>query len=79
MEIVVIDEFTVVSEFSYTVNSNDKWKAAIPEDLVYDTTREKFNIKLDGLEPGEHIVALRAKDSLGNTTYKTVELDVTEK
>ncbi len=30
----------------------------------------------DGVKAGEHVVAMRAKDSLGNTTYKTIELNV---
>ena len=60
-------------------NSNTDWKIAVPQDLVYDTTQEEFSIMLEGLEPGEHVLALRAKDALGNTTYKTVELDVKAK
>jgi hypothetical protein len=37
---------------------------------------EQFNIRLEDLKTGEHVVAMRAKDSLGNTTYKTIELNV---
>ncbi len=79
IELSTIDQFSAIEEVAYTIDSNKDWKTAIPEDLVYDTTEEKFTLALEELTDGEHIVSIRAKDSVGNTTYKTVELNVMSK
>jgi hypothetical protein len=75
IEFAAIDELGAIDEVSYTVDSGTEWKKAIPNDLVYDTTREKFSIIIEGLKAGEHVVAIRAKDSVGNTSYKSIELN----
>ena len=72
----VVDEFSVIGTVDYTVDSNEKWRRAVPDDLVYDTTDEDFNIVVEDLEAGEHIIAVRASDDAGNTTYKTFEVTV---
>ncbi len=48
----------------------------MPDDLVYDTTEEDFSIVIEQLEAGEHVIAVRVSDDLGNTTYKTFEVNV---
>jgi hypothetical protein len=48
----------------------------VPDDLVYDTTDEDFTIAIEQLDAGEHIIAVRASDDVGNTTYKTFEVTV---
>jgi hypothetical protein len=48
----------------------------MPDDLVYDTTEEDFTIVIEDLEAGEHIIAVKVSDAVGNTTYKTFELNV---
>ena len=45
-------------------------------DFVFDTTDESFTITTDDLEPGEHVIALKISDDVGNVTYKTFELSV---
>jgi len=47
-----------------------------PDDLVFDTTRETFVIELKGLEPGEHVLAIRMADDVGNTGYRTVDITI---
>jgi streptogramin lyase len=79
IKLAVIDQFSAVEELAYTTDSNTDWNTAIPDDLVYDTTEENFTLALDKLTEGEHVVSLRAKDSVGNTAYKTVELNVMTK
>jgi len=71
-----LDEFSAIGEVHYTVDSNAEWKAAVPNDLVYDTTEEDFKIVIEDLKPGEHIISIKVSDDLGNTTYKTFEVNV---
>ncbi|MBN1795411.1 MAG: hypothetical protein JW804_01945 [Sedimentisphaerales bacterium] len=79
IKLSVIDKYSVVSNLDYTIDSNEDYKAAVPDDLVFDTTKENFKIKLDDLKAGRHIIALRAKDDVGNTTYRSTEIEVSEK
>ena len=76
LKLQITDELTVIGKLEYTVNSNSKWKSALPDDLVFDTTEESFTILTEELEPGEHILAVKISDDVGNTTYKTFELSV---
>jgi hypothetical protein len=76
VQMAVEDALSVVSAVNYTVDSNDKWMGTIPEDLVFDTTRETFVIELKGLEPGEHVLAIRMADDVGNTGFKTVYITI---
>ncbi len=69
-----VDELSAVGKVHYTVNSNDKWIGVVPNDLVYDTTSEDFTIVVEDLKSGDNIIAVRASDDVGNTTYKTFEL-----
>jgi hypothetical protein len=79
IKLAAVDQFSAIGEVSYTVDSNTQWKAAVPQDLVYDTTEEKISIELEELKVGEHVVSIRAKDSVGNTTYRSIELNVMAK
>jgi len=76
LKLQVSDELSAISEVHYTVDSNAEWIAAMPDDLVYDTTEEDFTIVIEDLEGGEHIIAVKVSDAVGNTTYKTFELNV---
>jgi hypothetical protein len=76
LKLLVSDEFSAIGRLNYTVDSNEKWKGTMPDDMVYDTTDEDFTIVIDKLEPGEHIIAVRIADSVGNIIYKTFEVNV---
>jgi hypothetical protein len=76
LKVQISDEFSAIGKLHYTVDSNADWIAAMPDDLVYDTTEENFTIVIEGLEAGEHILALRISDDVGNTTYKTFDFDL---
>jgi len=76
LKLHISDEFSAIDRLHYTVDSNAKWIATMPNDLVYDTTDEDFTIVIDKLEAGEHIIAVRVSDSVGNTMYKTFEVNV---
>jgi hypothetical protein len=76
LRLQVSDELSAIGQLQYTVDSNAEWKGTVPEDLVYDTTDEKFTIVIEDLKPGEHILAVKVQDDLGNTTYKTFEFNL---
>jgi hypothetical protein len=76
LKLQISDELSAIDEVYYTVDSNAEWIGAMPDDLVYDTTREDFTIVIEDLKAGEHIVAVRVADAVGNTTYKTFEVNL---
>ena len=76
LKLQISDEFSAIGQVHYTVDSNAKWIGTMPNDLVYDTTDEDFTIVIEELETGEHIITVRISDSVGNTMYKTFEVNV---
>jgi len=76
LKLQVTDELSVVTKLEYTIDSNAKWKGTLPDDFVFDTTDESFTIVTEDLAPGEHVIALKISDDVGNVTYKTFELSV---
>ncbi len=70
------DQLSAIGKVDYTVDSNAEWKGAVPDDLVYDTTEEDFTVTIEQMGPGEHVISIRVSDDVGNTTYKTFEVDV---
>jgi hypothetical protein len=75
LTLTVEDTLTAIGNVSYTVNSNKDWTSTLPDDMVYDTIAEDFTIVLEDLEKGEHVVALKISDDLGNTIYKTYSVE----
>ena len=76
LKLQITDELSVIRKLEYTVDSNAKWKGTLPDDFVFDTTEESFTLTTEKLEPGEHVIALKIADDVGNTTYKTFELSL---
>ncbi len=74
----VKDQWSVVADLQYTIDSNSEWTGGLPDDLVYDTTEEDFTIRIpaEDLPSGDHVVSIKVSDIAGNTTYKTHELTV---
>jgi len=80
-EIEVQDELSAIGKLEYTIDSNADWIGTVPDDLVYDTTDENFTIKIDAkkdLPKGDHVLTIKVSDAVGNTTYKTFEVNVGE-
>jgi len=80
-KIEVQDELSAIGKLEYTIDSNADWIATVPDDLVYDTTDEKFTIKIDAkkdLPKGDHVLTIKVSDAVGNTTYKTFEVNIGE-
>ncbi len=76
LKLQVTDELSVIGKLEYTIDSNAEWKSTLPDDFIFDTTEESFTLLTEDLEPGEHVLALRISDDVGNTTYKTYEVSV---
>jgi hypothetical protein len=72
------DDLSAIGKVYYTVDSNSKWKGLVPDDLVYDTLEEDFTIQIRELKAGDHIVTLKINDDIGNTMYKTLEVEIAE-
>ena len=75
LKLQITDELSAIEKLEYTVDSNAEWKGSLPDDFVCDTTDESFTVTTGELEPGEHVIALKMADDVGNVTYKTFELN----
>jgi hypothetical protein len=72
----VTDEWSPVAEVRYSVDSSKEWQLVLPEDLIYDSTGESIRLTMDDLDPGKHVVTVRATDELGNTRYASRTITV---
>ncbi len=75
-EVEITDVLSAIGKLEYTIDSNEDWVSTVPDDLVYDTTDEDFTIKIDmeeNLLQGDHILTIKVADSVGNTTYRTLD------
>ncbi len=71
-----VDRLSAIAKVHFTVNSNDEWTSAVPDDLVYDTLREDFTVVVQDLNAGENVIALKVADDPGNVVYKTFQVNV---
>jgi hypothetical protein len=76
VKFTAVDVLSAIGSVSYTVDSNAEWNGTLPDDLVYDTTSEDFTVSINKLEPGQHVIAVKIADAVGNTLYKTFEVEV---
>jgi hypothetical protein len=72
----LFDLLSVIDSVEYTIDSKDSWKAATPEDGIFDTTEEDFVITIQALDEGEHIITIKTSDAAGNTRYKTLKINI---
>ena len=63
----VIDDSSSLRKAEYAMNGGD-WQVVFPHDGVLDSKLEEFEITTKSLDTGEHIVALRVFDAIGNVT-----------
>ena len=79
MRFTVSDELSAIGKVEYTVDSDTNWIGTVPDDLIYDSTSEDFTIVVDKLSAGQHIISLKLVDAVGNTAYKTYEVNIEDK
>ena len=66
LSFLVQDNASPLFRVEYAIDGRD-WRVVHPADGVTDSRTESFEIALDGLEPGEHTLAVRARDTSNNT------------
>ena len=79
IKLTVNDELSAIGKVEYTVDSDANWIGIVPDDLIYDTTSEDFTILVEKLSAGQHVISLKLADAVGNTSYKTYEVNIEEK
>ncbi|MEC7520733.1 MAG: hypothetical protein VYE22_12745 [Myxococcota bacterium] len=60
-----VDALGPITRLELAVDGGD-WTPIFPDDDLFDTRREAFTVDLSSLDPGLHIVAVRATDAGGN-------------
>jgi len=73
---VARDDLGPISKLEYALDGHE-WKPMNPKDDLFDTAEEAFELTLEHLEAGSHVVAVRAKDARNN--LGTAELWITVK
>lgn len=73
-----VDAFSAIGKVQYTIDSDDNWSGALPADYIFDTLEEAIVLKLDKLEPGDHVLAVAVSDDPGNTRYQTFTFTVSD-
>ena len=66
LSFMVEDDASPLFRVEYAIDGGD-WRVVHPEDGVTDSETEEFEIALEGLEAGEHTLAIRARDTSNNT------------
>ena len=62
---IATDGFSVITDIAYSIDGAE-WVTVWPEDGFLDQTSESFKFVVKGLDPGEHEIAVIAKDEGGN-------------
>ena len=72
----VSDSLSPIRLVQYAVDNTGKWHAVLPDDLIFDSTKETITVKIADLSTGSHVITLRGADMQGNTRYvaETVEI-----
>ena len=70
------DAFSPIRSIAYALDDQDEYHAILPTDLIFDSTRESWEVTISDLSPGPHVLTLRAADNRGNTVYHSVLLNV---
>jgi hypothetical protein len=65
------DEAGPIARLEYAVDGGD-WLPFFPVDDLLDSAEERFDLKLEDLKPGPHIIAVRVTDAAGNTGVSEV-------
>lgn len=76
LQFTAADVLSAIAEARYTLDSCEDWVGLLPEDLVFDTTEERFRLRIKNLEPGDHVLTLAVSDSPGNTRYPSMEFTI---
>ena len=68
-----VDGLGPITRLELAVDGGE-WRQLFPEDDLFDTNEERFRADLSQLDPGDHIVAVRATDAGGNIGSSEVQV-----
>lgn len=68
-----IDGLGPVARLEYAVDGGD-WQPFFPEDDLFDEATESFSLDLSALDPGLHVVSVRATDAAGNAANAEAQI-----
>jgi len=75
----VKDVLSVIEAVDYVLDSGENRQMALPKDGIFDSRSEQVEFKVKIEEAGEHVLAVRCADALGNETYLNVNVIVPRK
>ena len=73
---VAVDAHSPIHSVAYRLDDTEDESPLLPDDLIYDSTREAWSIKLSNLSPGTHLLSLRVTDLRGNHSFHARRFDV---
>ena len=65
IDVDVVDQASALRRCEYSLDAAS-WIPLEASDGVTDSARERFELRLDNLKPGEHLIVFRAYDGAGN-------------
>src|SRR5690606_32470100 len=71
----VRDRHSKVRDLAYSLDGDEQYQPILPQDLIFDSTSEAFEVTIVDLAPGPHVVTLRASDARRNRTHEAVLVD----
>jgi hypothetical protein len=72
---VALDTLGPISSLELAIDAQD-FVPFYPQDDLFDTAREPFELELKDLSKGRHALAVRARDARNNTTTAEIWIDV---
>ncbi|MEM9294847.1 MAG: hypothetical protein AAGA57_03515, partial [Planctomycetota bacterium] len=70
------DALSILESIGYAVDDDEEFQTALPEDLLLDSTQERWSVTLRGLAQGAHVLTLRARDARGNVARAAVPFTI---
>jgi len=70
------DRISPLQRAQYTVDYSDRAHPIAPADGVFDSQEERARFTVEGLSPGEHIIAVQAWDRLDNVGAEQVVVNI---
>jgi outer membrane protein assembly factor BamB len=72
----VADELSPINAIAYSLDEDTQYSPLLPEDLIFDSTGERFVATLPDSSPGPHVVTVRVQDARGNTAHHPVLFEI---
>lgn len=73
---VAVDRHSRIASIGHALNHAENYEPILPEDMIFDSTREPWSVTLSGLDSGQHVVTLRVRDQRGNTSYESLVVEI---